>query len=207
MEKILKDAIVVGNATARAISFSPRDKSAYLYSGKQWITGFIGKDYRWLDGDGHRGRNLDARTMFFYLATVNTPAMALEISGVGSNYAFSAKDSKGNILYGEKNYKLHIEPNVPAKDFWSIVVYVPQTRSMLQTNQPYPNKNSRKDKLIYNKDGSVDLYFGPKPPKEKENNWIQTVEGKAWFVLFRTYGPLTPWFDKSWQLNDFELIN
>ncbi|RLE01576.1 MAG: hypothetical protein DRJ13_06765, partial [Bacteroidetes bacterium] len=49
MEKILKDAIKVGNATARAISFSPRDKKAYIYEGKQWITGFIGKDYQWLD--------------------------------------------------------------------------------------------------------------------------------------------------------------
>jgi hypothetical protein len=206
MEKILKDAIKVGNATARAIGLSPRDKSAYLYKGKQWYTGFVGKDYRWLDGDGHRGRNLDARTLFFYTATVNTPAMALEIPGVGSNYAFSTKDSKGNILYGDKNYKLHIEANVPAKDFWSIVVYDPQTRSMLQTDQKYPKKNNSNDKLVYNKDGSVDLYFGPKVPKGKKENWIQTVPGKAWFVLFRVYGPLQPWFDKTWQLNDFELM-
>ena len=205
MEKILKDAIKVGNATARAIGLSPRDKSAYLYEGKQWYTGFVGKDYRWLDGDGHRGRNLDARTLFFYTATVNTPAMALEIPGVGSNYAFGARDSNGHILYGDKNYKLHIEPDVPAKDFWSIVVYDPQTRSMLQTDQPYPKKNNSNDKLVYNEDGSVDLYFGPKAPKGKEANWIQTVPGKAWFVLFRVYGPLEPWFEKTWQLNDFEL--
>ena len=32
-------------------------------------------------------RNLDARTLFFYQATVNTPAMVLEIPGVGSQYA------------------------------------------------------------------------------------------------------------------------
>ncbi len=206
MEKILKDAIKVGNATARAIGLSPRDKQAYLYKGKYWYTGFVGKDYRWLDGDGHRGRNMDARTLFFYTATVNTPAMALEIPGVGSNYAFGTRDSKGDILYGEKNYKLHLEANIPAKDFWSIVVYDPQTRSMLQTDQEYPKKNNSNDKLIYNKDGSVDLYFGPKAPKGKEANWIQTVPGKAWFTLFRVYGPLEPWFNKTWQLNDFELV-
>ncbi len=207
MKKILGEAIKVGNATARAIGLSPRDKNAYLYEGKQWYTGFVGKDYRWLDGDGHAGRNMDARTLFFYTATVNTPAMALEIPGVGSNYAFGTRDSDGGILYGEKNYTLHMNANVPAKDFWSIVVYDPQTRSMLQTDQAYPNKNSQKDKMIYNEDGSVDLYFGPTAPKGKEANWIQTVEGKAWFVLFRTYGPLEPWFDKTWQLNDFELNN
>ncbi len=207
LKAILEDAVQTGNATARSIGLAPRDKSAYLYEGKHWYTGFVGKDYRWLDGDGHKGRNLDARTLFFYTATVNTPAMALEIPGVGSNYAFATHDKNGDILYGEKNYKLHMNADVPAKDFWSIVVYDPQTRSMLQTNQAYPNKNSQKDKMIYNKDGSVDLYFGPKAPKGKESNWIQTVPGKAWFVLFRTYGPLEPWFNKTWQLNDFEPVN
>lgn len=206
LKEILEEAVKVGNATARAIGLSPRDKNAYLYEGKQWYTGFVGKDYRWLDGDGNRGRNMDARTLFFYTATVNTPAMALEIPGVGSNYAFSTRDNKGHILHGEKNYKLNIPANVPAKDFWSIVVYDPQTRSMLQTEQAYPNKNSQKDKLIYNEDGSVDLYFGPTAPLGKEANWIQTVPEKAWVVLFRTYGPLEPWFEKTWQLNDFELV-
>jgi hypothetical protein len=206
MKAILEDAVKVGNATARAISLSPRDTNAYLYKGKQWYTGFVGKDYRWLNGDGRKGRNLDARILFFYAATVNTPAMALEIPGIGSNYAFATKDKNGNILYGEKNYKLHILPDVPAKDFWSLVVYDPQTRSELQTDQKFPNKNSSRGELVYNDDGSVDLFFGPKAPKGKENNWIQTVPDKAWFVLFRVYGPLQPWFDKSWQLNDFELI-
>jgi len=206
LKKTLEDAVKVGNATARSIGFAPRDPNAYLYEGKQWYTGFIGKDYQWLDGTGNQGRNMDARTLFFYTATVNTPAMALEIEGVGSNYAFGDKDSKGRILYGEKNYKLNIPANVPAKDFWSVVVYDPQTRSMLQTDQDFPNKNSQKDKLVYNDDGSVDLYYGPKAPKGKEANWTQTVPGKAWFVLFRTYGPLKPWFEKTWQLSDFELV-
>jgi hypothetical protein len=207
MKKSLEEAIKVGNATARSIGFAPRDPNAYLYEGKQWYTGFIGKDYQWLDGDGNQGRNMDARTLFFYTATVNTPAMALEIPGVGSNYAFGGRDSGGRVLFGEKNYKLHMPANVPAKDFWSVVVYDPQTRSMLQTDQDYPNKNSQKDKLIYNEDGSVDLYYGPTAPEGKEANWTQTVPGKAWFVLFRAYGPLEPWFEKTWQLNDFELID
>ena len=106
----------------------------------------------------------------------------------------------------EKNYKLNMPANVPAKDFWSIVVYDPQTRSMLQTDQAYPNKNSQKDPIVYNEDGSVDLYFGPTAPEGKEANWIQTVPEKAWFVIFRTYGPLESWFNKTWQLNDFEII-
>jgi hypothetical protein len=206
LKTILKESVKVANATARAISLLPRDPAAYLYKGKYWYAGFVGDDYRWLDGDGHRGRNMDARTAFFYSATVNTPAMAMKIPGVGSNYAFGTMDKNGDILKGANNYKLHVDADVPAKDFWSVVVYDPQTRSELQTPQGFPNKNNKRDKLIYNKDGSFDLYFGPTAPAGKEANWIQTVPGKAWFTLFRVYGPLQPWFDKTWQLNDFELV-
>ena len=206
MIKILKDAVATGNATARAIMFYPRDKDAYLYENSQWISAFIGDDYRWLGGDGVEGRDLDARTFFFYQATVNTPAMALKIPGVGSNYGAIYKDKKGEVLYGHKNYKLTLPANVPAKDFWSLVVYDPQTRSELQTDNPFPSINNKIAKLDYNKDGSVDIYFGPKVLKGHENNFIQTKNGKAWFLLLRLYGPLQPWFDKSWKPGEIELL-
>ncbi len=210
MKAILKDAVAVGNATARGISLRPRDENAYLFEGKQWYTGFVGKDYQWLKDKGMGGRNLDARTLFFYSATVNTPAMALEIPGVGSNYAFATADENGDILYGEKNYRVNIPKNVPAKDFWSVVVYDPQTRSELQVpgGSIYPSKNNKRDALVYNDDGSVDLYFGPSLPKgAPKANWTQTTPDKAWFVLLRLYGPLQPWFDKAWQPGDFKLID
>lgn len=50
---------------------------------------------------------------------------------------------------------------MPAKDFWSVVLYDTQTRSMLQTDQQFPSLSSEK-KLATNADGSVDIYFGPK---------------------------------------------
>jgi hypothetical protein len=132
--------------------------------------------------------------------------MALKMVGAGSQYAFGILDKNGNYLDGAKNYKLNIPANVPAKNFWSIVVYDPQTRSELQTSQPLPSIQSQRAKLTYNEDGSVDLYFGPEAPKGKENNWVQTVPGKGWFVLLRLYGPLDPWFDKTWQPGEFELV-
>ena len=93
------------------------------------------------------GRNLDARTLFFYLATVNTPAMALHIPGVGSQYAYTEHDSRGEYLDGANRYRLTVPPNVPAKDFWSVVVYDPQTRSELQTGQTFPSKNNTHDRV------------------------------------------------------------
>lgn len=207
MVKLLTDAVAVGNATARAIAFNNRDPRAPLFEDRKWMTGFIGGDYRWLDGDGMSGVNHDARTNFFYLATVNTPAMAAKLVGRGSQYAMAYADAAGNPFDGSKNYKLHVPANVPAADFWSVVLYDPQTRSELQTSQPYPSKNNKRNKLVTNKDGSVELYFGPTAPKGKEANWIASVPGKGWFAIFRLYGPLEPWFDKTWRPGDIERVN
>jgi hypothetical protein len=55
-----------------------------------------------------------------------------------------------------------------------------------------------------NADGSVDIYFGPKPPPGKESNWIYTAPGRGWFCGFRLYDPDKPFFDKSWKLPDIE---
>ncbi len=51
-------------------------------------------------------------------------------------------------------------------------------------------------------DGSYDLYFGSTPPAGKENQWIQTIPGKGWFVFLRIYGPQAPVFDGTWKLHD-----
>ena len=202
MRAILADAAAVANGTARALAFGTRDPGAKLFADRAWTTGFIGGDYRWLIDDGVGGRNLDARTRFFYLATVNTPAMALEMPGVGSQYALVFQDGNGDHLDGSKQYHLALPADVPAKDFWSVVVYDPQTRSELQTGQPFPSVNSRRTPLAYRDDGSVTLSFGPARPDIDADNWIETVPGKNWFAILRLYGPLEPWFDRSWIPND-----
>lgn len=206
MRKILAEAAAVGNATARAICFQTRDRRAYYYEDRRWKTGFVGGDYRWLDGDERGGRNLDARTLFFYQATVNTPAMALQMVGVGSQYALSEKDADGSFLEGGENYRLRLPPGVPAKDFWSVVVYDPQTRSELQTSQAFPSRNSKRDPLSENDDGSIDVFFGPEPPEGGADNWIATVPGKSWYTILRLYGPLEPWFEKTWVPGDIERV-
>ena len=50
-------------------------------------------------------------------------------------------------------------------------------------------------------------HFGPEPPAGKESNWIQTIPGKGYFVALRLYGPLQPWFDKTWRPGEIELVD
>ncbi|HEU0163575.1 MAG TPA: DUF1254 domain-containing protein [Thermomicrobiales bacterium] len=201
----LADAAAVGNATARSIFFQTTNPEEFLYEGSSWKRGFIGGNFEFLlDGTGGE-RNLDARTAVFYMATLNTPAMVAKMIGRGSQYAWGDRDHAGSYLDGAKTYRLHLPPDAPAKDFWSVVVYDPQTRSELQTGQPLPSKNNAQGSLTVNPDRSVDLYFGPHAPAGFETNWIQTVPGKGWFCLLRLYGPLESWFDKTWRPGEIEL--
>jgi len=206
MQKILTEAVAIGNATARAILFRPRLEGTYYYPNSAWATAFVGGSYEWLKNEGNGGRNLDARTLFFYQATVNTPAMVMKMVGKGSQYAYASTDANGDYLDGSKAYKLNIPANVPAADFWSVVIYDPQTRSELQTGHEFPSKNSKRNPLTENADGSVDLYFGPEAPAGHESNWIQTVPGKGWYTILRLYGPLETWFDKTWRPGEIELL-
>ena len=66
--------------------------------------------------------------------------------------------------------------------------------------------DSTRPGLKTNPDGSATVWFGPKAPAGQENNWVQTMSGKGWNVLLRLYGPLEPWFDKSWKPGDIELV-
>jgi len=125
--------------------------------------------------------------------------MVLEIVGGGSQYAWGYLDKNGDCLDGGKTYRMNLPKDFPVKQFLSVVVYDSQTRSELQTSQPFPSKNSVRDKMIANDDGSVDLFFGPQAPAGKEANWIETVPGKGWFCLLRLYSPTQAWFDKTWR--------
>jgi hypothetical protein len=203
MKKILSDAVAVGNATARTIVFDSRDPATKYYPDRQWFTPFVGGSYLFVDG---AERLLDARTMFFYYATGITPAMSMAKAGSGSAYAVAVKDSKGNYLDGGKTYKITLPGPVPAKAFWSFVVYDNLTRSLLETDQKLAGVDSTDKKLKVDADGSVTVWFGPKAPEGQEANWVQTMPGKGWNTLLRLYGPLEPWFDKSWKPGDFELV-
>ena len=58
-----------------------------------------------------------------------------------------------------------------------------------------------------NADGSVDIFFSAEMPKNiNKENWIKTDPKKGFFVVFRFYGPLEEYIEKSWVMNDFELI-
>jgi hypothetical protein len=202
MKAILTEAAAVGDATARALAYRMREKEAYLYENSAWRTGVLG-GYECLDNGA---LILDSYSQLYFLVTGISPAEEQKMVGQGSQYAWAFADADGRPLDGTKNYELHLPPNIPVNNFWSVIVYDTQTRSQLQTDQNWPALSSQDEGLVLNEDGSADVYFGPEAPEGKENNWIQTVPGKGWFIWFRLFGPLEPWFDKSWRPGEIEPI-
>jgi hypothetical protein len=231
MKQILTEAVAVANATARSLFMNPHDPSWYYYPGSAWgnlllITGY---DFETppsaIEGPVQGGvrtpegvkpfpstgyRVLDARTCFYYGVYGISPAEAMRVSGIGSQYLMANVDATKEYFDGAKTYKVTLPKDIPAANFWSFTVYDNQTRSMLDTPQRYPRAGSQSypsPAAVPNANGSTTVYFAPEQPEGvARGNWIQTVPGRGWFVMLRLYGPLEPFFDKSWQPSEIELV-
>jgi hypothetical protein len=97
-------------------------------------------------------------------------------------------DKNGNPLEGGKNYKIHLPPNIPLNQFWSMIVYDKETDLIIQTDQNWPSVHSQSSNLIINQDGSVDAFFGPNVQANSGINCVKTIPGKNWYLILRLYG-------------------
>jgi hypothetical protein len=135
----------------------------------------------------------------------NSKGMVTKVPGVGQTYLGAYTDKDDSWLDGGKTYRVRVPANPPAQQFWSMTLYDVDTRCFVDNRQRKADLSSRMD-LVKNADGSVDLYFAPKAPPGKEKNWIQTVPGRHWFTYFRLYAPTAAYFDRTWKMNDIELV-
>lgn len=201
-KKILEDGVVVGEAMAKANTTDKRVEPPF-WPDTHWKHALVVAT----DQKANTYDQLDERAAWFYEAVAVSKGMLTQTPGVGQRYIASYKDADGKWLSGENTYKLHVPPNPPAKGFWSVTAYDEATRQMPVTEQGRPDISSRKEDIVKNDDGSIDVYFGPKAPDGHEANWVQTNSDKGWFAYFRFYGPTEAFFDKSWALPDIQKVD
>jgi hypothetical protein len=224
MKKILTDAAAVGNATGRMLNWryvvAHPEWSYYsnsMWSNMLWEGGafFETPPPQFKDGmfkpyPPTGARTLDSRTGFYYAYTLDSPGMIMNIPGVGSQYLMGFVDSDGNPYDGSKTYKVTLPKGIPARAFWSLILYDNQSRSMLQTPQRFPRAGSQSypsPAAEAASDGSTTVFIGPKQPDDvKRGNWIQTDPEKGWFVILRLYSPLEPFFTKAWRPSEMEMV-
>jgi len=222
MKKIMTEALALANAASRTVFMSPRDPGWFYYKDSAWMNFLFQTGYEFetpiplITREGVKPfpptgyRQLDARTSFFYGVTGITPAMAMRVPGIGSQYLLAYVDGDKNFFDGAKTYKVTLPKGIPEANFWSLTLYDNMTRSMLDTPQRYPRAGSQSypsPAAEASADGSTTIYFAPTQPEGvKRGNWIQTDPTRGWFTVLRLYSPLEPFFEKTWRPSEIELV-
>jgi hypothetical protein len=198
--QILEEAALVGETWAMANSFSKRSPVKHWDEpNSQWqYILFLEEPLTQMKADYGE---MDARSAYTYEAITIAKGNTMEIVDAGIQYLASYKDDAGLWLDGAKTYELIVPKDVPALNFWSVVLYDNDTRCMIDNAAGKAEINSRMD-VVYNDDGSATLTFSPTEPASGEANWIQTNPDEGFFIYFRWYAPRQAFFDRSWVLGN-----
>jgi hypothetical protein len=198
-------------ATRRLFSAAGQEGQAQMV---EWLTSYSQPwwtDRKWSPADSRgiktgftfqtpEALDVDARGF------ANFAAFAMpKKTGESLVYLFTFRGSRGERLSGDRNYALRVPANVPAKQYWSVIVYDVLTCALVRES-PSITLDSYNQTMKRNADGSVDIYFGPQAPGGKEANWLYTAPGRTFFPAMRFYDPDKPLFDKTWKLPDVERI-
>ena len=205
MKKILTEAVASANATSRSLFMNPRDPSWFYYPGSAWFNPLFVSGYEFetpipmITQEGAKPfpptgyRQLDARRWYFYGVTGITPAMAMRVPGIGSQYLFATLDADKNYFDGAKTYKVTLPKGIPEANFWSLTLYDNRrarcstrrsaTRAPAARAIPRPPPKPSAD-------GSTTVYFGPEATRRREARQLDSDRPEE--RLVRDPAPLQP---------------
>lgn len=120
-------------------------------------------------------------------------------------YPLAEVDREGQGLAGSYRYRLHFEADQipPADAFWSLTMY--DELGFLVANPIDRYLLGDRDNMVYNPDGSLDIYLQHRNPGETAANWLPTPAGK-FAVTLRLYLPGEAALNGNWNPPGIEKI-
>ena len=160
-----------------------------------------------------RGWATPPRILGNYGTYYNTRAVVAMV-GLGANlpedasYPNTRVDAGGQPLNGSHRYRLHLTAAElpPVNAFWSVTAY--GSDDFLIDNPLQRYALGDRDPLVYNADGSLDLFIQADPPAyEKSKNWLPVKQGQPFLLNARLYWPQSAALNGSWGMPAVERLD
>lgn len=139
---------------------------------------------------------------------------AVAMRGLGANidadaiYPTTGVDMNGNLLTGKNKYKIHFtrQDLPPVNGFWSLTAYT--SKHTLVKNPIKRFAIGDRSNLIYNKDGSLDIYVQNKSPgKSLQSNWLPVPNKDNFSLAMRLYWPKESALNGTWTMPGVQRVS
>jgi hypothetical protein len=126
--------------------------------------------------------------------------------GLGANpiedaiYPSIAVDANGSPFSSAGRYVIHFAKGAlpPVRAFWSLTLY--DDRQLFAANPLQRYALGDRDTLLFNRDGSLDLYVQREPPgRDHEANWLPAPAKGGFTLTLRLYWPRSEALDGTWM--------
>lgn len=143
----------------------------------------------------------------------NTRAVVAMV-GLGANlpadamYPSARVDGQGRPLNGSRRYRLHFKSDAlpPVRAFWSVTAY--GADDFLIANALQRHALGDRDPLVFNPDGSLDLWLQAEAPAQAPlSNWLPLRRGQVFVLNARLYWPRPEALDGRWAMPAVERLD
>ena len=121
-------------------------------------------------------------------------------------YPYTEVDGTGQPLNGTNHYMIHFAEGQlpPINAFWSLAIYGEDHFFVKNPINRYAIGD--RDKLVFDEDGSLNIYIQHEAPKSKGANWLPAPRGN-FNVIMRMYWPKPEVIDGTWKVPPVKQVN
>jgi hypothetical protein len=122
-------------------------------------------------------------------------------------YAKTQTGTNGQPLNGVNNYLMHFDKGnqPPVNAFWSLSIYNTTTHMFVPNPVNHYSLGDQTTGLMYNPDGSLDIYIQHDEPSGKRSNWLPAPTEDFYLVL-RMYLPGSKVLNGTYQIPQVQKV-